>query len=121
MTKKKLQAAQNELKMLRNGKTAAEQMTTDDCLRIYGISKAQVLKNLNSAITRIEQEIYRAEHPLTGIDKKLTEIAEKHFIAVAERGDLETRHSDTEDFFEVSVWDLKAALKAAYDAGHNSK
>jgi len=121
MTKKELKSAQEKLEMLRNGKAATEKMNDAECLELYGIFKAQVLKNLSSAITRTEQDIYRAEHPLTGIDRKLVQIASKHLIAVAERGDLETRHSDEEDFFEVSVWDLKATLKAAYDAGRRSK
>ena len=121
MTKKELKSAQEKLEMLRNGKAATEKMNDAECLELYGISKAQVLKNVNSAITRTEQDIYRAEHPLTGIDRNLTGIASNHLIAVAEQGDLETRHSGAEDFFEVSVWDLKAALKAAYDAGRRSQ
>ncbi len=30
---------------------------------------------------------------------------------------LETRHSDRLDFHEVSVWAVKSALQAAFDAG----
>lgn len=30
---------------------------------------------------------------------------------------LETRHSDCLDFHEVSVWGIKSALLAAFDAG----
>ena len=30
---------------------------------------------------------------------------------------LNTRHSDRLDFHEVGVWNLKAALQAAFDAG----
>ena len=30
---------------------------------------------------------------------------------------LETRHSDRLDFHEVSVWGIKSALQAAFDAG----
>lgn len=96
-------------------------MTDTECLDCFGISRAQALKNTTSAIAKTEQEIYRAENPLTGIDKKLYEIAAKHLIAVEERGDLETRRSDGEDFFEVSVWGLAAALKEAYEAGQKSK
>ena len=33
---------------------------------------------------------------------------------------LETRHSDRLDFHEVSVWRLKAALEAAYQAGQQA-
>ena len=48
---------------------------------------------------------------------KLTRIAIKHFGAVEERGSLNTRDNDQEDFFEVSVWGLKDALVEAYNAG----
>ena len=54
---------------------------------------------------------------MNNTDKQITEIAAKHLIAVQERGDLETRRSDSEDFIEVSVWSLKAALEEAYEAG----
>lgn len=121
MTKKELKSAQDTLRMLKNGRATTEQMTDDACIKIYGISRAQTLRNLDSAIAEIEQKIFRAEHPLTGIDKKLYEIAAKHLVAVEERGDLETRRSDGEDFFEVSVWGLAAALKDAYEAGRKSK
>jgi len=40
---------------------------------------------------------------------------------VQERGDLEARHCDSEDFIEGSVWGLEAALKDAYEAGRKSK
>ncbi len=33
---------------------------------------------------------------------------------------LETRKSDSLDFHEVSVWDLKTALEAAYEAGRKA-
>lgn len=38
-----------------------------------------------------------------------------------ERGGLDTRNNDSEDFIETSVWSLKAALTAAYDAGRSDK
>ena len=121
MTKKEMKAAVDKLKMLQNGKAALEGMTEADCLEVYGISKAQALKNMDSSIAKYERELERAEHPLEGIDKKVYEIAAKHLILVAERGDLETRHCDREDFIEVSVWGLEAALKDAYEAGRKSK
>jgi len=40
---------------------------------------------------------------------------------VQERGGLEARQCDSEDFIEVSVWGLEAALKDAYESGRNSK
>lgn len=55
------------------------------------------------------------------MDAKLLEIAKKHFYPVEERGNLETRDNDHEDFFEVSVWSLKAALEEAYKLGKMDK
>lgn len=62
-----------------------------------------------------------AKKNMNNTDKQITEIAAKHLIAVQERGDLATHHSDCEDFIEVSVWGLEAALKEAYEAGHKAK
>jgi hypothetical protein len=31
---------------------------------------------------------------------------------------LETRNSDSLDFYDVAVWSLKKALQEAYEAGH---
>ena len=119
MTKK--QRIEEKIKMLENGITATEQMTDETCLEVYGISKAQALANMDSSIAKYERELERAEHPLTGIDKKLFEIAAKHMVTVQERGDLEARHCDSEDFIEIPVWGLEAALKDAYEAGRKSK
>ena len=121
MTKKKLNEIKTTLNFLRNGRAATEQMTEETCLEVYGISKAQALKNMDTAIAKHERELQRAEHPLEGIDKKVYEIAAKHLITVQERGDLKARHCDSEDFIEVSVWGLEAALKDAYEAGRKSK
>ena len=121
MTKKKLNEIKTTLNFLRNGRAAAEQMSEETCLEVYGISKAQALANMDSSITKYERELERAEHPLDGIDKQIFGIAAKHLIAVQERGDLATHHSDCEDFIEVSVWSLKAALEEAYEAGRRAK
>lgn len=121
MNKKKMSELRTTLNFLKNGRAATEQMSESDCLKVYGISKAQALANMNAGIAKCESELGRSENPLTGIDRKLAQIAADHMTAVAERGDLETRHNSAEDFFEVSVWDLKAALKAAYEAGKRSK
>lgn len=51
------------------------------------------------------------------IEKTLLAIAKKNNWEVEERGDLETRHSDQDDFIEVSVWGLKVMLEEAYAAG----
>lgn len=49
--------------------------------------------------------------------RKLLTIAKKHFYSVKKRGDLETRYHDAEDFLDISVWCLKAALEEAYELG----
>ena len=119
MTKKKLNEIKTTLNFLLGGRNATEQMTEETCLEVYGISRAMALANIDAGIAKYEREIERAEHPLTAIDKKVYEIAAKHLIAVEERGGLETHHS--EDFIEVSVWGLEAALKEAYEAGRKAK
>lgn len=49
--------------------------------------------------------------------KILAEIASKHISALQGRDNLEPQNMDELDFFETSVWDLEAALAAAYHAG----
>ena len=49
-------------------------------------------------------------HPL---DALLTRIAQEHLFIET----LETRNSDSMDFHDVSVWGVKEALLAAYQAG----
>lgn len=49
--------------------------------------------------------------------KKLVKIAEESIPELQGRGDLEARNSDSEDFFETSVWSLKEALRAAFEYG----
>lgn len=50
---------------------------------------------------------------MSRIDHLLNQIARKHLDIET----LETRKSDRLDFHEVAVWNLKAALEAAYRAG----
>lgn len=52
---------------------------------------------------------------------QLLEIAKQNSVEVEDRGDLESRHNDSEDFLEVSVWGLKAMLDAAYQLGKQAK
>jgi len=47
----------------------------------------------------------------------LLEIATRHITNVET---LETRRSDSLDFHDVAVWELRAALEAAYRAGQAS-
>ena len=54
-------------------------------------------------------------------EKKLIELAKDHIPELRPRKDLEPHNSDSEDFFETSVWSLKSALEAAYQLGKESK
>jgi hypothetical protein len=47
----------------------------------------------------------------------LESIAKEHFTVET----LETRRSDSLDFHEVAVWQMKAALEAAFRAGQAAK
>lgn len=53
--------------------------------------------------------------------QKIYELAEKTFVGMEGRIDLETHHCGDEDFFEVAVWELKKALVDAYELGKASK
>jgi len=50
------------------------------------------------------------------IDRQLQQIALDHLFIDT----LETRNSDRMDFHEVSVWAVKSALMAAYQAGRQA-
>jgi len=50
------------------------------------------------------------------IDRQLQQIALDHLFIDT----LETRNSDRLDFHEVSVWAVKSALMAAYEAGRQA-
>jgi hypothetical protein len=49
----------------------------------------------------------------TKLDALFTQISGKHFQTET----LETRRMDRLDFHEVAVWEIRAALEAAYKAG----
>lgn len=51
------------------------------------------------------------------LDRTLAEIAEQHLGIET----LEEQRSDSLDFHEVAVWDVRAALAAAYAAGAASR
>ena len=50
------------------------------------------------------------------IDQQMQQIALDHLFIET----LETRTSDRMDFHEVSVWGVKSALMAAYEAGRQA-
>lgn len=87
-------------------------------------ARAQVKKLMES------HEKWKAEHPRPKHSKKkeddtmtakelqrLEQIARENIAALENRQDLEAHNNDSEDFFETSVWSLKAALIAAYELG----
>ena len=49
--------------------------------------------------------------------RKIYNIAKKHIYGLPERGDLKAHNSDREDFLDIAVWSLEAALIAAYEQG----
>ena len=51
----------------------------------------------------------------------LLKIAKKNIVPMENRADLESHWSDDEDFLDVAVWELKAALIEAYELGKASK
>ena len=53
---------------------------------------------------------------MTTKDNLIAEIARRHLLIDT----LETRNSDSEDFYEVAVWCITAALLEAYEAGQNA-
>ena len=50
------------------------------------------------------------------LDQQMQKIALDHLFIET----LETRNSDRMDFHEVSVWGVKSALMAAYEAGRQA-
>ena len=54
-------------------------------------------------------------------EAQLLKIAKEYMYAVEQRGDLEYRNRDSEDFIEVSVGSIAAVLQAAYELGKASK
>ena len=52
---------------------------------------------------------------------ELLRVARETILAMENRTDLERRFSDEEDFLDVAVWELKAALTAAFELGKASR
>ncbi|WP_296561418.1 hypothetical protein [uncultured Acetobacterium sp.] len=53
--------------------------------------------------------------------ENLLKIAKEAFYSIEQRGDLETRDNDHEDFLDISVWSLKEALIQAFESGRKQK
>ncbi len=50
------------------------------------------------------------------LERALQQIAQEHLSVET----LQTRHSDSLDFHDLSVWQLRTALQAAFEAGRSS-
>jgi hypothetical protein len=53
---------------------------------------------------------------MTPQEKVIEDIAKRHLLVDT----LETRNNDSQDFYEVAVWCIKAALDEAFEAGKNA-
>lgn len=53
----------------------------------------------------------------TKTDKKLEQIAMTADFALKQRGGLDIRRNDSEDFIELSVWGIQDMLRKAYELG----
>lgn len=69
----------------------------------------------NEGEKHMTQEITIEENP--EISLLLGEIA-KRYLGLPT---LDTRNSDTQDFHDLAVWSIKAALAAAFEAGTKAK
>ena len=49
--------------------------------------------------------------------RKVLEIAKRVVYGVKERGDLEMRYRDSDDFLDIAVWTLREAMEEAYALG----
>ena len=49
--------------------------------------------------------------------RKVLEIAKRVVYGVKERGDLEQRYRDSDDFLDIAVWTLREAMEEAYALG----
>lgn len=53
---------------------------------------------------------------MTPQEQIIEDIAKRHMLVDT----LATRGSDSQDFYEVAVWCIKAALEEAFEAGKNT-
>lgn len=53
--------------------------------------------------------------------KALLKIAVENCVTVGDRGDLNRRYSDSEDFLDIAVWELQDMLEKAYLLGKEGK
>lgn len=73
------------------------------------------LMNLEDQIDNCLKEIEDIDGQINKIySEMLTKIARKHLNLKT----LETRGSDSKDFHELAIWDIKTALSQAFKAGY---
>lgn len=72
-------------------------------------------KNIRNIIKeQLEKTILKEEK---GLNSKLENIAKKYLSVKT----LKTQNSDSADFHDLAVWQIKSALKAAYKLGQSSQ
>lgn len=69
-------------------------------------------------LAKAKDELEQCETGVTRIEKdNIYIVAAQEISGLTERGSLETKHNDDEDFMVVSVWELSAALEKVYRLG----
>src|SRR5580765_4047590 len=85
----------------------------------YLISTVAVLAGMDIEVRiprQTDTESGEAEYGTTRPDQQFQSIAKEHLGITT----LDTRNSDSLDFHDLAVWQIKAALNAAYNAGVQS-
>ena len=97
-------------------KDAIRRLQKDGEYRFQGLSREESKK----AAMELAKAAMKEDRKY-GIEKKLYELADRIFVNVQGRGDLETHRCGDHDFFEAAIWELKTALTEAYELGRSSK
>ena len=72
----------------------------------FGLSVIETLSRQGVEVLAIERN-----------EEKLEQIAMTYSIEIMERGGLDTRDNDREDFPEISIWGIREMLEKAYQLG----
>lgn len=90
------------------------------CGRIVSGKKVKKSSSNDWIYLRFRVNMYTTkakENKTMTTEEILTKIAQEHLNIET----LEKRWSDNLDFYDCSVWTIKSALEAAFEAGKNSK
>lgn len=103
----------DDLSFIEGGPLSAEAITSH---LISRIADKGWRKHFETTIHAETGKTYKRKQPLTK-DELFTQIAQQHLRIET----LTERKSDSLDFHDVSVWGIKAALEAAYEAGKKAR